>query len=111
MEVILSVARRFLQRRPLFGADEGHIHHRLLARGLTRREVVLTLYLWAVAAAAFGVALAYRPLKSWQVLVIVGFCITGGIGVWQLRYPEFSEATQLLIRGEFRKALRGKDAG
>ncbi|HSR07192.1 MAG TPA: hypothetical protein VLM42_08585, partial [Bryobacteraceae bacterium] len=97
--------------RPLFGADQGHIHHRLLARGLTRRGAVLTLYGWAIAGASFGVALAYRPLKPWQLPVIVGFCITAVAGVWQLRYPEFGEATQLLVRGEFRKALRGKDAG
>ncbi len=111
MEVILSVARRSLQRRPLFGADQGHIHHRLLERGLTRRGAVLSLYGWAIVSAAFGVALAYRPLKRWQLPVIVGFCITACAGVWQLRYPEFAEATQLLVRGEFRKALRGKDAG
>lgn len=111
MEVILSVARRSLQRRPLFGADQGHIHHRLLARGLTRRDAVFTLYLWAIAGAFCGVALAYRPLKTWQLLVIAAFCIIAVTGVWQLRYPEFTEATQLLIRGEFRKALRGKDAG
>ena len=111
IEVMVSVARRSLQRRPLFGADQDHIHHRLLAHGLTGRDAVLTLYLWAIAGAAFGVALAYRPLKAWQVLVIVVFCITASVGVWQLRYPEFSQAAQLLMRGEFRKALRGKDAG
>jgi UDP-GlcNAc:undecaprenyl-phosphate GlcNAc-1-phosphate transferase len=111
MEVILSVARRSLQRRPLFGADQGHIHHRLLARGLTRRSAVLTLYAWAIAGAAFGIALAYPPLKAWQLLLIVGFSITACTGVWRLRYPEFAEATHLLIRGEFRRALRGKDAG
>ena len=111
MEVILSIARRFLQGRPLFGADQGHIHHRLLARGLTRRGTVLTLYLWAIAGGAFGAALAYRPLKPWHVPMIVGFCIAAGTGVWQLRYPEFAEAAQLIIRGEFRKGPRGKDAG
>jgi UDP-GlcNAc:undecaprenyl-phosphate GlcNAc-1-phosphate transferase len=111
MEVVLSVARRWLKRRPLFGADQGHIHYRLLARGLTRKRAVVTLYLWAIGGCAFGVALAYRPLRPWQALVIVGFCIAAGAGVRQLRYSEFAEATQLLIRGEFRKALRGKDAG
>ena len=87
MEVILSVARRSLQRRPLFGADQGHIHHRLLARGLTRRDAVFTLYLWAIAGALCGVALAYRPLKTWQLLVIAAFCIIAVTGVWQITVP------------------------
>ena len=111
MEVILSVARRFLQRRPLFGADQGHIHYRLLARGLTRRGAVVALYLGAIGASTFGIALAYRPLRHWQLLVIASFCVATCVGISQLRYPEFTEATQLLIRGQFRRALRGKDAG
>ena len=78
MEVVLSVARRWLKRRPLFGADQGHIHYRLLARGLTRKSAVVTLYLWAIGGCAFGVALAYRPLRPWQGLVVVGFCIAAG---------------------------------
>ena len=111
MEVILSVARRSLQRRPLFGADQGHIHYRLLAGGLSPQRAVVTLYLWAIGGAVFGVALAYRPLRQWQWLVIATFCASACAGVAQLRYPEFKLATQLLIRGEFRRALRGKDAG
>lgn len=109
MEVILSVARRFLQRRPLFAADQGHIHYRLLGRGLTPQRAVVTLYLWAIAGAIFGVSLDFRPFKQWSSLVIVGACATACVGIRQLRYPEFQAATQLLIRGEFRR-LRGKDA-
>ncbi|HEV8493675.1 MAG TPA: MraY family glycosyltransferase, partial [Candidatus Angelobacter sp.] len=111
MEVILSVARRWLRRRPLFAADQGHIHHRLLARGLTRRGAVLTLYAWAIAGCIFAGALAYRPFRQWQLLLIAGFAVTASAGVWQLKYPEFTEAAQLLARGQFRKALGGRDAG
>lgn len=110
MEVVLSVARRWLQRRPLFGADQGHIHHRLLARGLTRRSAVLTLYGWAIAGCVFAGALVYRSSREWQLLAIAGFAVMACAGVWQLKYPEFAQAAQLLARGQFRKALGGKDA-
>jgi UDP-GlcNAc:undecaprenyl-phosphate GlcNAc-1-phosphate transferase len=43
-DVVFTVLRRFLERRPIFSPDRGHIHHRLLDAGLTHRRAVLTLY-------------------------------------------------------------------
>ena len=44
LETVLSVFRRFLSGQPLFTADRGHIHHKLLERGFSQRQVVLILY-------------------------------------------------------------------
>src|ERR1017187_9291352 len=44
LDTALAVARRFLRHQPVFGADRGHIHHRLLARGFTPRRVAYVLY-------------------------------------------------------------------
>ena len=44
LDVVLSIVRRFLRNRPIFQADRGHIHHRLLDRGLSPRSAVLTMY-------------------------------------------------------------------
>lgn len=43
-----AIFRRFLAGRPIFEADQEHIHHRLLRYGLTHRQVVLSLYLVCV---------------------------------------------------------------
>ena len=43
LDTTLAIARRFLRHQPIFGADRGHIHHRLLARGFTPRRVALYL--------------------------------------------------------------------
>jgi UDP-GlcNAc:undecaprenyl-phosphate GlcNAc-1-phosphate transferase len=40
----LAIVRRWLHRRPIFDADRGHVHHRLLAAGFTQRQAVLLLY-------------------------------------------------------------------
>src|ERR1700678_3951415 len=48
MDMLLTIARRFLDRRSIFVADRGHIHHRLLDMGLTHRRTVLSLYLLSV---------------------------------------------------------------
>src|SRR5947208_12565007 len=32
LDTALAIVRRFLRHQPIFGADRGHIHHKLLAR-------------------------------------------------------------------------------
>jgi UDP-GlcNAc:undecaprenyl-phosphate GlcNAc-1-phosphate transferase len=44
IDTLLAMLRRVLERRPIFSADRGHIHHQLLAMGLTHRRAVLILY-------------------------------------------------------------------
>jgi len=51
LDTALAIARRFLRRQPVFCADRGHIHHRLLKRGFTPRRVAYILYASAGVAA------------------------------------------------------------
>jgi UDP-GlcNAc:undecaprenyl-phosphate/decaprenyl-phosphate GlcNAc-1-phosphate transferase len=44
LETGFSVVRRFMNNKPLFMADREHIHHKLLAMGLSQRQVVAMLY-------------------------------------------------------------------
>ncbi len=44
LETTISVLRRVLNRKPLFLPDREHIHHRLLAAGISQRSVTLVLY-------------------------------------------------------------------
>ena len=43
-DTILSPLRRWIKGSKIFAPDREHIHHRLLARGLSTRRVVLLLY-------------------------------------------------------------------
>ena len=55
LDTALAIAGRFLPLQPIFGADRGHIHHRLLARRFTPRRVAYVIY--AGAGAVAGLAL------------------------------------------------------
>ena len=48
MDTLFSIARRFLERRSMFSADRGHIHHRLLEMGITQRRTVMILYAFTI---------------------------------------------------------------
>lgn len=107
-DVLISVVRRFLKNHPLFGADRGHTHHRLLDRGMSVRQATGTLYLVALTGGVFAFLLTWRPMAGgYHGGVLAAFCAVGGVGVRELRYPEF-EATKTLLFGEFRKAVGAK---
>lgn len=54
-DLSLSILRRLAARRPIFAADRGHIHHRLLDLGFTHRGAVLVLYVAGAVAASAAV--------------------------------------------------------
>ena len=55
LDTLLSPVRRVLSGRPAFAADRRHLHHRLIALGLSEPRVVLLIY--AVTALCGGVAI------------------------------------------------------
>lgn len=101
LDTALAIGRRFLRRQPIFSADRGHIHHRLLDRGLTPRRVALLLY------GACGVAAAFSLMQDvgqdrFGGLIIILFCVAAWVGVQHLGYAEFGIAGRLVLRGSFR---------
>src|SRR5258706_2331344 len=97
LETVLSVFRRFLSGQPLFTADRGHIHHRLLERGFSQRQVVLILYSVSAACGLLSLFLLY---PSGSLVGIVLFVIGAGIwvGVQHLGYHEFIELGRMAHR-------------
>ncbi len=97
LETVLSVVRRFLSGQPLFAADRGHIHHKLLERGLSQQQVVITLY---VVSAVCGLLSLFLLYPSGPILGIVLFVIFAGIwlGVQHLGYHEFFELGRVAVR-------------
>jgi UDP-GlcNAc:undecaprenyl-phosphate GlcNAc-1-phosphate transferase len=100
--------RRFLRNQPIFGADRGHIHHRLIDRGLTPRRAVLVLYLVCAMAAAFALLLTMPHAGRYYGLVMVAVCGVVWLGIRQLRYAEFGLASRLLFGGELQRTLGGQ---
>ena len=99
---MLAIARRFLRQKSIFGADRGHIHHRLLDRGFTPRKVVLILYAVAGFFAILSLCTVWAPNVG---LVIVLFCACTWIGIQHLGYLEFGLAGRMFMDGAFRRLL------
>jgi len=104
LDVCLSIARRFLSRQPIFGADRGHIHHRLLDRGLSPRRVALLLYAVGALGALLSVlqSLVHSRLS---LLIPALFCAITWIFVARLGYVEFGVARKFFLGGAVRRLL------
>jgi UDP-GlcNAc:undecaprenyl-phosphate GlcNAc-1-phosphate transferase len=105
IDVGLSIGRRYLTGRPIFGADRGHIHHRLLALGFTPRDVALILY------GVCGVAAVLSLLQSvinyrYQGLIVTLFCGLALLGIRRLKYVEFRTARRMLSQRGFLRTLQ-----
>jgi UDP-GlcNAc:undecaprenyl-phosphate GlcNAc-1-phosphate transferase len=97
LETILSVARRWIAGRPVFSADDEHIHHKLLARGFSQREVVVILY---AVSAIFGLVSLFllRPGSAAIGIVFVVLGVGIWLGVQHLGYLEFGELRRVAQR-------------
>lgn len=47
-DTVFNIIRRLLSGKPVYVADKGHTHHRLLQAGLSQRQTVLVMYLISV---------------------------------------------------------------
>ncbi len=95
MDTTLAIVRRFLRGQPIFHADRGHIHHRLIERGLSTRRAVLLLY--GVSALGASCALLESTASlSIRLPVIILFGILVWNGVRYLAYQEFGVVALVL---------------
>lgn len=71
VDAFLAIIRRLRRGKSVFAADKEHIHHRLLALGLTQRQAVLVLY--ALCGIFAAVAIAVKAGNDLTVgLALVG---------------------------------------
>lgn len=118
LDTLLSIARRWLRGKPLFGADEHHLHHRLLHIGLTHVRAVVLLYVLAAGLAVFGVVLAFGPPSLVAAIAMGGAAVSVALflfGIKLLGYHEFVEAGAVLhagmrgIRQSIRDQIHARD--
>jgi len=87
-DTLLSMLRRFLERRSLFSPDRSHFHHRLLDLGLAQRHVVVTIYLVTLLSAGLGLFMMVRQdigslivFGCVLLLIVLLFQAVGTIGL------------------------------
>jgi UDP-GlcNAc:undecaprenyl-phosphate GlcNAc-1-phosphate transferase len=104
LDVVLSISRRYLRNRPIFQADRGHIHHKLLERGLSPKGAVLTIYGTCTVFAGLSL-LATALHNQFSGLIVIVFCAAACVGIRYLEYAEFTMVGRMFFKGRFRKII------
>lgn len=72
LDTTFAIIRRKINGRPVFKPDKGHVHHRLLALGLSQKQAVLLMY-------AVTAALGYVAILLAKVNWLVGVALVAAI--------------------------------
>lgn len=71
LDTTLAIVRRYYGHRPIFQADKGHLHHRLIEIGLSHRQAVLCLYGVNVVLALSAIVMTLITPKQAAVFLVV----------------------------------------
>jgi len=106
MDTLLAIGRRAMRGRPLFQADKEHIHHRLMAAGLSHRQAVLVLYGLCVVLGAAALILTYASSGQSALLLIV-LALVALVFLRSLGYMRFDRVSGAAVDRKRNRALRG----
>ena len=104
LDVGLAVVRRLLRGQPIFVADNAHIHHKLLSRGLAPKHIVLVIYGVCAVGSAASLLLALNHNQD-RDFVLILVCLAAWLGLQQLGYNEFGVAKRMVFGGTIRSVL------
>jgi UDP-GlcNAc:undecaprenyl-phosphate GlcNAc-1-phosphate transferase len=94
-DTLLAMGRRAARGAPLFSADRGHIHHRLLDRGFSHRTAVLIIYLGATLGGAAALMISFTKGTT-PALVLLGAAVVAFIVLRALGFLDLKKAQAAL---------------
>lgn len=74
MDTAFAILRRYTNGRPIFQPDKGHLHHRLLAMGLSQRQAVMLMY--AISAALSVAAVVLTEVDGYFAALVIAIIVT-----------------------------------
>lgn len=81
LDTAVSVARRWLNHRPLFESDRGHVYDQMMDRGLSHKKTVSLCYGLSTAYVFVGLIMSQMGLGASAILASL-VVISSGIVVW-----------------------------
>lgn len=76
LDTFMAILRRYFNHRPIFAPDKEHLHHQLLAMGLSHRQAVLAIY---GVSALLGVSAVFLTFLATSQALILLVVLTVGI--------------------------------
>lgn len=91
-DTLFAILRRYINNKPIFQADKEHLHHRLLALGLSHKQTVLIMYgvscLLGVSAVFLTFLTTAQSFMVFLGITLAVFVVANRIGVISTRAAE-----------------------
>lgn len=71
LDTLFAIIRRKMSGVPIFQPDKGHLHHRLLALGMTQKQAVLVMYCVSILLGAVALFVASVGYQTGIVTVVI----------------------------------------
>ena len=97
LDTAVALLRRFVNKRPLFVSDRGHIYDQMIDRGIPLKKTVAICYGLAGMYAIIGLVMSQIRTRYALIVYIVVF-VASGIVVWKKGYLKMEG-----LRGAIRK--------
>jgi UDP-GlcNAc:undecaprenyl-phosphate GlcNAc-1-phosphate transferase len=97
LDTAVALLRRFINKRPLFVSDRGHIYDQMIDRGIPLKKTVMICYLLTAIYAVIGLAMSQIRTR-YAVIVYVAVFLASGLVVWRRGYLKMEG-----LRGAIRK--------
>ncbi|MHC4742208.1 MAG: glycosyltransferase family 4 protein [Planctomycetota bacterium] len=89
LDTTVALVRRFINKRPLFVSDRGHIYDQMIDRGISLKKTVTICYVLAIVYALIGLVMGLTTeIKTWPygVMLYVLVFVISGLVVWKKGY-------------------------
>jgi len=97
LDTAVALVRRFINKRPLFVSDRGHIYDQMIDRGIPLKKTVAICYSLAALYAIVGLAMSQIKTRYALIVYVIVFVVSGII-VWKKGYLKMEG-----LRGAIRK--------
>jgi UDP-GlcNAc:undecaprenyl-phosphate GlcNAc-1-phosphate transferase len=105
LDTATALARRFLNKRPLFVSDRGHIYDQMIDRGISLERTVAICYLLAGLYAFIGIAISQIRTR-YALVVYIAVFVVSALLIWKLDFLKMEG-----LRGAKRKNISNAQSG
>lgn len=98
-DTMFAILRRYINNKPIFQADKEHLHHRLLALGLSQRQTVFVIYSVSCILGVSAVFLTFLTTAQ-AFLVFVGITLLVFVAANRVGVLSTKAANRLKPAGE-----------
>jgi len=71
-DTAFAILRRLWAHKPIYAADRGHLHHRLIDSGYSQKQTVVLLYVLSAVSGVIAIVIAIQDSRA---IIVTSFCV------------------------------------